>query len=159
MFRKFFSLQRQGGFTLIELLVVIAIIGILASVTVVGLNVATRNARDSRRKSDLATIQSALSQDFADNESYPTMNTNSQAEVTDSTKDWAADFKSALEPYIKTLPKDPTNSTDHNYIYTYDAGPPESYTLTVRLEGTCNPDKEANCDKNDSEHKTWLVTP
>ena len=51
------------GFTLIELLVVIAIIAILAVVVVLTLNPAEllRQARDSNRVSDFATLKSALS--------------------------------------------------------------------------------------------------
>ena len=53
---------RVQGFTLIELLVVIAIIAILAVVVVLTLNPAEmmREARDSNRLSDLATLQSAI---------------------------------------------------------------------------------------------------
>ena len=52
----------RKGFTLIELLVVIAIIAILAVVVVLTLNPAEmlRQARDSNRLSDLATINSAI---------------------------------------------------------------------------------------------------
>lgn len=55
--------KRQKGFTLIELLVVIAIIAILAVVVVLTLNPAEllRQARDSNRVSDFATMKSALS--------------------------------------------------------------------------------------------------
>ncbi len=51
------------GFTLIELLVVIAIVGVLSVVVVLALNPAEllRQARDSNRISDLATLKSALS--------------------------------------------------------------------------------------------------
>jgi prepilin-type N-terminal cleavage/methylation domain-containing protein len=54
--------RKQKGFTLIELLVVIAIIAILAVVVVLTLNPAEllRQARDSNRVSDFATIKSAL---------------------------------------------------------------------------------------------------
>ena len=54
--------KRQKGFTLIELLVVIAIIAILAVVVVLTLNPAEllRQARDSNRISDFATIKSGL---------------------------------------------------------------------------------------------------
>lgn len=54
--------RKQKGFTLIELLVVIAIIAILAVVVVLTLNPAEllRQARDSNRISDFATIKSAL---------------------------------------------------------------------------------------------------
>ena len=55
--------KKQKGFTLIELLIVIAIIAILAVVVVLTLNPAEllRQARDSNRISDFATIKSALS--------------------------------------------------------------------------------------------------
>ena len=55
--------RKQKGFTLIELLVVIAIIAILAVVVVLTLNPAEllRQARDSNRVSDFATMKSALS--------------------------------------------------------------------------------------------------
>jgi prepilin-type N-terminal cleavage/methylation domain-containing protein len=54
--------RKQKGFTLIELLVVIAIIAILAVVVVLTLNPAEllRQARDSNRISDFATVKSAL---------------------------------------------------------------------------------------------------
>ena len=48
------------GFTLIELLVVIAIIGILASLALVSYTRSQKQARDTRRKSDLKQYQVAL---------------------------------------------------------------------------------------------------
>lgn len=53
----------QKGFTLIELLVVIAIIAVLSVVVILTLNPAEilRQARDSNRISDLATLKSGLS--------------------------------------------------------------------------------------------------
>src|ERR1700735_5458636 len=54
--------KNRSGFTLIELLVVIAIIAILSVVVVLTLNPAEllRQARDSNRVSDFATIKSAM---------------------------------------------------------------------------------------------------
>jgi prepilin-type N-terminal cleavage/methylation domain-containing protein len=54
--------KNRKGFTLIELLVVIAIIAVLAVVVVLTLNPAEllRQARDSNRLSDFATLKSAL---------------------------------------------------------------------------------------------------
>ncbi len=56
------------GFTLIELLVVIAIVAVLSVVVILTLNPAEllRQARDSNRISDMATIRSALSLYLAD---------------------------------------------------------------------------------------------
>lgn len=55
--------KNQKGFTLIELLVVIAIIAVLSVVVILTLNPAEllRQARDSNRVSDMATIKSSLS--------------------------------------------------------------------------------------------------
>ncbi|MCR4328133.1 MAG: type II secretion system GspH family protein [Patescibacteria group bacterium] len=60
--------EEKKGFTLIELLVVIAIVAILAVVLVLTLNPAQllRQARDSTRISDFATLKSALSLYLAD---------------------------------------------------------------------------------------------
>jgi prepilin-type N-terminal cleavage/methylation domain-containing protein len=54
--------KKQKGFTLIELLVVIAIIAILAVVVILTLNPAEllRQARDSSRVSDFATLKSSI---------------------------------------------------------------------------------------------------
>src|SRR6266481_150810 len=54
--------KKGAGFTLIELLVVIAIIAVLSVVVILTLNPAEllRQARDSNRVSDLATLKSAV---------------------------------------------------------------------------------------------------
>lgn len=60
--------QKQKGFTLIELLVVIAIVAVLSVVVILTLNPAEllRQARDSSRVSDAATLKSAISLYLAD---------------------------------------------------------------------------------------------
>lgn len=62
------------GFTLIELLVVIAIIGLLASLALVSYTRSQKQARDTRRKSDLRQYQTAL-ENYANNKGgiYPTI--------------------------------------------------------------------------------------
>jgi prepilin-type N-terminal cleavage/methylation domain-containing protein len=62
------SKKNNKGFTLIELLVVIAIIAVLSIVVILTLNPAEllRQARDSNRISDMATVKSAISLFLAD---------------------------------------------------------------------------------------------
>lgn len=66
-----FRMQSGRGFTLIELLVVIAIIGILSTLAVVSLGNARTRARDSKRLSDMRSLQSALEIYYTDQGSYP----------------------------------------------------------------------------------------
>ena len=59
----------QRGFTLMELLVVIIIVGILATVALVYINPVEyiNRSNDSKRMSELKTINDALLRDIADN--------------------------------------------------------------------------------------------
>lgn len=60
------------GFTLMELLIVIAIIGILVSIATASYTTAQKKTRDSRRVSDMKSVQNAWEQYFAANSaSYP----------------------------------------------------------------------------------------
>lgn len=87
--------KNRSGFTLIELLVVIAIIAILSVVVILTLNPAEllRQARDSNRVSDMATLKSALSLFEADVATssvnalgaYGTLYANSAATTVSST--------------------------------------------------------------------------
>ncbi len=98
-FRK--RLNKQAGFTLVELLVVIAIIAILSVTAYVALGGQTEKARNSKRQSDLASIQSAL-------EIY-SVNNNSQ---------YPADLATLVtEEIISKIPTDPSDDA-LNYAYT-----------------------------------------
>jgi prepilin-type N-terminal cleavage/methylation domain-containing protein len=78
--------KTQKGFTLIELLVVIAIIAILAIVVVLTLNPAEllRQARDSNRISDFATIKSSLALYGIDVATTTSMDSSSSATLTEN---------------------------------------------------------------------------
>ncbi len=59
------------GFTLIELMVVISIIGVLSSVVLVAVNNVKNKARDSKRLSDVKSIQLALEMYYDKYGNYP----------------------------------------------------------------------------------------
>lgn len=63
--------QPSRGFTLIELLVTIAIVGILSSAITASLSSARYKANDSKRRSDLKSLQSALELYYTTNHIYP----------------------------------------------------------------------------------------
>ncbi len=59
------------GFTMIELLAVVTIMAILFTVGIVSYTNASRNARNSRRQTDLANVRQALVLYRSDNGCYP----------------------------------------------------------------------------------------
>lgn len=73
--------KSQIGFTLIELLIVIAIIVIIVALAAVSYTTVNRNARDSKRQSDLAKIASDLERYYSDHGTYPNTNLNGQFET------------------------------------------------------------------------------
>lgn len=63
--------KESAGFSLIELLIVIGIIGLLATMAVVGVNVARAKARDAKRSADVAQLQKAMSLYATSQSRYP----------------------------------------------------------------------------------------
>ena len=124
-------MKRQKGFTLIELLVVIAIIGILAAIVLVALNTARVRARDSRRASDLRSLQGALEMYMDSNSTYPVSSCVAGANAAATDAACAATFNQMCTTLGTLLPsgrpKDPrdpdgsNSSAGNNYWYGYDS--------------------------------------
>jgi prepilin-type N-terminal cleavage/methylation domain-containing protein len=109
------------GFTLIELLVVVSIIGILASLALVSYSRSQKQARDTRRKSDLRQYQTAL-------ENYANNNNGLYPNVTFS------NLCSTLG--ISNCPDDPLGgSNTYYYVYSTDQS---DYSLRAILETYSN---------------------
>jgi prepilin-type N-terminal cleavage/methylation domain-containing protein len=80
------SPRSRQGFTLIELLVVIAIIAVLSVVVILSLNPSEllRQARDSNRISDLATLKSAIAL-YSTDATVPSLGTSTYCYLSNST--------------------------------------------------------------------------
>jgi type II secretion system protein G len=103
----------KSGFTLIELLVVVAIIGVLSSVVMASTSTARAKGRDATRLSDVRQMAIALELYNLTNGSYP-----ASSGICDysSGTGWD-DLETLLSPYIKKLPKDPSNKSTWGYCY------------------------------------------
>ena len=76
---------RQRGFTLIEIMVVVIIIGLLAAVIVPSVINKVDEARVSKAKADIASLETALTMYRLDNSKYPTTDQGLQALVVQPT--------------------------------------------------------------------------
>ncbi|MFA6076840.1 MAG: prepilin-type N-terminal cleavage/methylation domain-containing protein [Candidatus Paceibacterota bacterium] len=125
------------GFTLIELLVVVSIIGLLSSIVLSSLNSARAKTRDAVRINDLEQMHIAVELYAADHGGgyYIPITTGCHdlAGVSHckrdyscvSSNDWSLPFKTAMEPYMKDVPNDPSKTcygvpVTRKYLYASD---------------------------------------
>lgn len=109
---KYRNIEQARGFTLIEVMVVVVIIGILSYFIVPNLLGTVDDARITKAKLEISTLQNSLSMYRVENGSYPTQEQGLAALVT----------KPEVEPvprnwrrkYINKLPKDPWGN-DYQY--------------------------------------------
>lgn len=131
--------KKQKGFTLIEILLVIGIIAVLATVVVVALDPATRfkDARDSRRLSDIQNILSAVQQFIVDNKGIlPSGIDATERQIGTETGDCdlstsvcsvsnsgagCLNLTTDLARYLKSLPFDPANGSAIKTHYSISA--------------------------------------
>lgn len=122
------------GFTLVEMIIVVAITGLFAAGIVAVINPRQQilKGNDSRRKSDLNSIQRALEAYYHDYARYPVV-VNNKIAPSGVIKDWGA----VWSPYMTTLPKDANNSQSYVYYVSSDG---QSYILYASLErGAADP--------------------
>ncbi|HVX56304.1 MAG TPA: prepilin-type N-terminal cleavage/methylation domain-containing protein [Candidatus Saccharimonadales bacterium] len=147
--------KRNQGFTIVELLIVIVVISILALLVITTYSGIQAKARNSKRSSDVATIQTQLEAFFQDNGYYP-----SDADMNSSS--WVKTNMKSLDQGALVDPSMANTSdcvTKHDSCFTNDkAGAKQyfyhaedssgaacatdtscaQYTLTATYEGTVN---------------------
>ncbi len=125
------SLRSRPGFTLLELLVILAIIGLLSVLAIVAIGSANRKARDAKRLTDLARIQTHLTLYYSQQNAYPP-GRNVQLGLPSTSCLNSSGWQSAgcPNPIMSVVPAAPEDGLP--YVYT---GATTTYTLTAELEG------------------------
>ncbi|HOZ36548.1 MAG TPA: type II secretion system protein [bacterium] len=138
--------KNSQGFTLIELLVVIAIFALMANITMVSLNKAKRESRDTKRLSDINQLRAALQLYSTEKLTYPIGDSVALGVTSRSTLDgrgWAASPPTS-PIFMPTVPRDPrmvnspenactdTSNDPCDYGYTFLSD--DSYVIYFYLE-------------------------
>ncbi|MDB5161763.1 MAG: ral secretion pathway protein [Candidatus Saccharibacteria bacterium] len=139
------------GFTLVELIIVIAVIGILATITIVGLSRYQSDARDAQRASSITVIAEALEKYYDQNGEYPSCPNIANASISTVTTSTLAgvDKTALIAPKATDQNSNSlkctvlTTSSDDFYEYTGDGSSTcssgsscLSYTLKYKEEST-----------------------
>lgn len=136
----------RRAFTILEIVIVLGIIGVIVAASMVGLSRNQAKARDARRASDVARLNSGIQNYIAERTQPPT--TNQYGGTCPNGREcwggWDASsmpdatlgpqqFVSFVRPYVDAIPVDPLNNgTDtslangqggHAYIYYYYISP------------------------------------
>ena len=137
--------RKQQGFTIVELLIVIVVIGILAALVITTYTGIQAKARNSKRQTDVNSVQTHLEAYFAQNGHYPSLaDMNSSSWVSSNLKGMDAAALQDPQGTNQTLASSPAAK-----VYAYQpltSGSPGSscesddttcaqYTLTATLEG------------------------
>jgi len=145
-----FSLKKKNnkGFTIVELLIVIVVIGILALLVITTYSGIQAKARNAKRQTDVASIQTQLEAFFSQNGYYPSL-----TDMNSST--WLGTNVKSLDQTALTDPSNPTQSKtlvtapvakSYSYAVSDSSGASceatdtncAQYTLTATYEGTVN---------------------
>ena len=103
--RRLRARRAQTGFTLIEIMVVVIIIGLLAAVIVPQVINKVDDARMTKAKADIQSLETALTMFRLDNSKYPTTDQGLQALVVQPTDPSIRHWRQG--GYLQRITKDP----------------------------------------------------
>jgi len=117
--------KSKSGFTIVELLIVIVVIGILALLVITTYSGIQAKARNSKRQSDLKSLQTQLEAYFSQNGHYPSLgDMNSSTWLSDNMK--SLDQNALIDPsnpdQSKTLVNDTKPDKQYGYVVTDSQG-------------------------------------
>ena len=141
------KIKTARGFTLIELLITVSIIAILIAIGIASYATVNKKSRDTKRKSDIEQIRSALEMYRAQNGKYPAAGC---AASTCPFVDVSALSTDLVSTYLSAIPSDPQKNAFYEYQPTgYSGGSYYGYCLSAELEAeiptnTCTPDTNQN---------------
>lgn len=128
--------RKEQGFTIVELLIVIVVIGILALLVITTYSGIQQKARNSKRQSDVAAIQTQLEAFYQQSGYYP-----SRADMNNGT--WlAANLKSLDQNALI----DPSNATQSKTLVATPTAKSYSYEVTDASDASCE-STDTNCAK------------
>lgn len=135
--QRTFSSSDRAGFTLLEMLLVVVILAMMAGILVPVLERELIVAADSRRASDLKTVQSAVESYYRTHDSYPDTAGVWQGDAPNfgGFGYAAAGYLPGIVPdYLQALPEDPSNAfpdgADGGYMYRSDGS---DYKFVINL--------------------------
>ncbi len=140
--------KRNQGFTIVELLIVIVVIGILALLVITTYSGIQSKARNSKRSSDVKSIQTHLEAYFSGPGNYP-----SRADMNNPT--WRATNMKSIEPGALKDPSAPTcDPTDATKPCLVGAPAAKAYAYVP----TDSTGSSANCEADDTTCSKYTLT-
>ncbi|MDD3793410.1 MAG: FISUMP domain-containing protein [Candidatus Gracilibacteria bacterium] len=132
------KINKTKAFTLVELIVVITILAILATIAFISLNGYASNSRDSKRKSDIASMRKVLELSYLKNNHYPEPDNATNITYSGGLAWYIGEFGEEVRRKVERInpvPKDPLLDIYYAYGVTNNR---QEYELGAMLENANN---------------------